>query len=292
MTHPLRLGVLAWEVARIGTIEDYAAHLDALVAQGAADADLLLMPEYACMEVASALVGVPDPSAELEAVCAQSDVLLEIMRDAAMRHGVWLMPGTLPRPEAEGVRNRAPLIAPDGRIMFQDKHVMTRFENESWGVRAGNPPGVFETPWGLIGAAVCYDSEFPMLARRQIEAGAWLILVPTCTDSLHGFNRVRISAQARALENQCFVAVAPTVGDAPWLATLDENHGCAGVYGPVDRGFPADGIMAEGRLDEGGWVFVTLNPETLDAVRENGAVRNCRDWPAQVPAAHILPVEV
>lgn len=292
MTHPLRLGVLAWEVVRIGTIEDYAAHLDALVAQGAADADLLLMPEYACMEVASALVGAPDPSAELEAVCAQSDALLEIMRDAAMRHGVWLMPGTLPRPEAEGVRNRAPLIAPDGRIMFQDKHVMTRFENESWGVRAGNPPGVFETPWGLIGAAVCYDSEFPMLARRQIEAGAWLILVPTCTDSLHGFNRVRISAQARALENQCFVAVAPTVGDAPWLATLDENHGCAGVYGPVDRGFPADGIMAEGRLDEGGWVFVTLNPETLDAARENGAVRNCRDWPAQVPAARILPVEV
>ena len=291
MTQPLRLGVLAWEVVRIGTIEEYAAHLDMLVAQGAADADLLLMPEYACMEVASALVGAPDPAAELEAVCAQSDALLAIMRDTAMRHGVWLMPGTLPRPEAEGVRNRAPLIAPDGRIMFQDKHVMTRFENESWGVRAGNPPGVFETPWGLIGAAVCYDSEFPMLTRRQIEAGAWLILVPTCTDSLHGFNRVRISAQARALENQCFVAVAPTVGDAPWLATLDENHGCAGVYGPVDRGFPADGIMAEGKLDQGGWVFVTLNPETLDAVRENGAVRNCRDWPAQVPPAQLRPVE-
>lgn len=291
MTQPLRLGVLAWAVARIGTIEDYAAHLDRLVAQGAADADLLLMPEYACMEVASALVDAPDPGAELEAVCAHSDALLEIMRGAAMRHGVWLMPGTLPRPEAQGVRNRAPLIAPDGRIMFQDKHVMTRFENESWGVRAGNPPGVFETPWGLIGAAVCYDSEFPMLTRRQIEAGAWLILVPTCTDSLHGFNRVRISAQARALENQCFVAVAPTVGDAPWLATLDENHGCAGVYGPVDRGFPADGIMGEGKLDQGGWVFVTLNPETLDAVRENGAVRNCRDWPAQVPAAAPLPVE-
>ncbi|MFT8586654.1 carbon-nitrogen hydrolase family protein [Acetobacter papayae] len=291
MTQPLRLGVLAWEVARIGTIEDYVAHLDRLVAQGAADADLLLMPEYACMEVASALVDAPDPGAELEAVCAHSDALLEIMRGAAMRHGVWLMPGTLPRPEAQGVRNRAPLIAPDGRIMFQDKHVMTRFENESWGVRAGNPPGVFETPWGLIGAAVCYDSEFPMLTRRQIEAGAWLILVPTCTDSLHGFNRVRISAQARALENQCFVAVAPTVGDAPWLATLDENHGCAGVYGPVDRGFPADGIMGEGKLDQGGWVFVTLNPETLDAVRENGAVRNCRDWPAQVPAAEPLPVE-
>lgn len=128
-----------------------------------------------------------------------------------------------------------------------------------------------------------------MLARSQVEAGAWLILVPTCTDSMHGFNRVKISAQARALENQCFVAVSPTVGDAPWLATLDENHGCAGVYGPVDRGFPDDGVIAEGALDQGGWIFVTLTPDTLDEVRENGAVRNCRDWPSVVPPAGSNP---
>ncbi|MBO1326159.1 carbon-nitrogen hydrolase family protein [Acetobacter sp. TBRC 12305] len=289
MNKPLRLGVLAWEVARNRTIDDYATHLDTLVAEGAAQADLLLMPEYSCMEVAGALTDRPDPSAELEAVCAQSDAILAIMRDAARRHKVWLMPGTLPRPEAGFVRNRAPLIAPDGQVAFQDKHVMTRFENESWGVRAGDPPGVFETPWGRIGTSICYDSEFPMLARAQVEAGAWLILVPTCTDSMHGFNRVRISAEARALENQCFVAVSPTVGLAPWLATLDENHGCAGVYGPVDRGFPDDGIMAEGKLDVGGWVFTTLDPATLDEVRENGAVRNCRDWPKTVPAARIQP---
>ncbi|MFT9257458.1 MAG: carbon-nitrogen hydrolase family protein [Acetobacter sp.] len=289
MNKPLRLGVLAWEVARNRTIDDYAHHLDTLVAEGAAGADLLLMPEYSCMEVAGALTDRPDPSAELEAVCQQSDAILAIMRETARRHKVWLMPGTLPRPEVGFVRNRAPLIAPDGQVAFQDKHVMTRFENESWGVRAGDLPGVFETPWGKIGTSVCYDSEFPMLARAQIEAGAWLILVPTCTDSMHGFNRVRISAQARALENQCFVAVSPTVGLAPWLATLDENHGCAGVYGPVDRGFPADGIMAEGTLDQGGWVFVTLDPATLDEVRENGAVRNCRDWPKTVPPAPVQP---
>ncbi|GBR05626.1 amidohydrolase [Gluconacetobacter liquefaciens] len=285
MNKPLRLGVLAWEVARNHTIEDYARHLDVLVAEAAPHADLLLMPEYSCMEVAAALTERPDPAAELEAVCRHSDAVLKIMRETAKRHKVWLMPGTLPRPEKTGVRNRAPLIAPDGQVAFQDKHVMTRFENESWGVRAGDPPGVFETPWGLIGTSICYDSEFPMLARAQIEAEAWLILVPTCTDSMHGFNRVRISAQARALENQCFVAVSPTVGDAPWLATLDENHGCAGIYGPVDRGFPSDGIMAEGKLDHGGWVFATLDPATLDVVRENGAVRNCRDWPHNVPVA-------
>ncbi|GBQ31452.1 carbon-nitrogen hydrolase family protein [Gluconacetobacter azotocaptans] len=285
MTRPLRLGVLAWQVERVASLDAYAVHLDRLVAEGAAGADLLLMPEYACMEAAGALTTQPDPTAELQAFCRHSDDVLAIMRDAARRHGVWLMPGTLPRPEPGRIRNRAPLIAPDGRVAFQDKHVMTRFETESWGVQAGDPPGVFETPWGRIGAAVCYDSEFPTLTRAQIEAGAWLILVPTCTDTMHGFNRVRISARARALENQCFVAVSPTIGAAPWLATLDDNHGAAGIYGPMDRGFAADGIVAEGPNDTGGWVFATLDPATLEAVRQDGAVRNCRDWPRHVPPA-------
>ncbi|MCX2562229.1 carbon-nitrogen hydrolase family protein [Acetobacter farinalis] len=266
-------------------------HLDRVVAEGARQADLLLLPEYACMEAAPAVMEQEqsDATAELRAICQHSDTLLEIMTGVAQRHGVWLMPGTLPRPEHGFVRNRAPLIAPDGRVAFQDKHVMTRFESEIWGVRAGEPPGVFETPWGLIGTAICYDSEFPMLTRAQVEAGAWLILVPTCTDTLQGFNRVRLSAQARALENQCFVAVAPTVGEAPWLQTLDMNCGCPAIYGPVDRGFPPDGILAQGAMNTASWAFATLDPATLAAVREDGAVRNCRDWPAHVPASGFLP---
>ena len=128
----------------------------------------------------------------------------------------------------------------------------------------------------------------PCLVRAQVEGGAWLILVPTCTDTLHGFNRVRLSARARALENQCFIAVAPTVGDAPWLATLDANRGRAGVYGPVDRGFPDDGVIIQGEPDAGGWVFVTLERHRLDAVRINGAVKNSQDWPALPPSCRIV----
>ena len=116
--------------------------------------------------------------------------------------------------------------------------------------------------------------------RAQVEQGAWLILAPSCTDSLHGFNRVRLSARARALENQCFVAVAPTIGLAPALATLDENHGYAAIFGPVDRGFPEDGIIARGTMDQPAWLFADLDPARLNAVREDGAVRNFRDWPS------------
>ncbi len=289
MTRSLRLGVHAWAVERVTSLEDYAAHLDRVIAAGAPHADLLVLPEYSCMEVAAALTEESGPEAELAAACRHSDAILAIMIEAAKRYQLWLLPGTLPWPEAGRVRNRAPLIAPDGSVAFQDKHVMTRFEAESWGVQAGDPPGIFATPWGNIGIAICYDCEFPMLTRAQIEAGAWLILVPTCTDTMHGFNRVRVSAQARALENQCFVAVAPSVGAAPWLATLDDNHGCAAIYGPIDRGFPADGVIAQGAMDQGGWIYATLDPAALDAVRRNGAVRNCMDWPGTIPPATSRP---
>ncbi len=275
----LRLGVLQYGVTRIGSLAEYADKLDRLVAAGAAGGgQLLVMPEYACMETAAAFGMAPDPVAERDAVSAASPEILRTMRDAARRHGVWLLPGTLPWRSGERIVNRAPLIAPDGRLAFQDKQMMTRFEAEHWAIGAGDPQRVFETPWGRVGIAICYDAEFPSVVRAQVEAGAWLILVPTCTDTVHGFNRVRLSARARAIENQCFVAVSPTVGDAPWLATLDCNRGRAGVYGPADRGFPEDGVIAEG-ADAEGWLWADLDPARLGAVREHGAVRNHHDWP-------------
>jgi predicted amidohydrolase len=207
-----------------------------------------------------------------------------------MRHGVWLLPGSLPVREGNVVHNRAPLIAPDGRRAFQEKRVMTRFEAESWGVAAGADPAVFETPWGRVGISICYDVEFPALVRAQVEAGAWLILAPSCTDTMAGFNRVRLAARARALENQCYVAIAPTVGVAPWSATLDVNRGYAAVFGPVDRGFPEDGVLARGALDEGQWVYADLDPARLEAVRADGGVRNHRDWPLAPPPSPIRRV--
>lgn len=285
---PLTLAALAWPVEPLPDLPAYAAKLDAWCAEAKArGADLLLAPEYACVELGAALAGLAaaDEAAELGAMVAVAEDLLAAMRAAARRHGLWLAPGSLPMAEGTRFVNRAPLIAADGRLAWQEKHRMTRFEAERWGVSAGAPPGVFATPWGVIGIAICYDAEFPPLVRAQVEAGAWLVLVPTCTDTAHGFHRVRIAARARAMENQCFVAVAPTVGGFAASAALDENHGRAGIYGPVDRGFPADGILAEGDWDSPGLVLARLDPAALARVRADGAVRNHRDWPAPPPPA-------
>ncbi len=144
-----------------------------------------------------------------------------------------------------------------------------------WRVAAGAPPAVFATPWGRIGVAICYDIEHPPLARAQAEAGAWLVLVPTDTDTIAGFNRVRLAARAAALSNQCYVALATTVGDAPFLATLDVNRGYAAVFGPIDRGFPDDGIIARSELDAPGWLYVDLDPAPI----ARRARARCRSQP-------------
>ncbi|WP_439594696.1 carbon-nitrogen hydrolase family protein [Falsiroseomonas sp.] len=284
---PLRLGLLAWEVGHPTSVADFASRLDQRLAEARGRADLCVLPEYACVELGAALAGnaAPDEATELAAMVAHAEDILAAMRQAAMRARVWLLPGTLPMRAGQRIINRAPLIAPDGRLAFQDKTAMTRFEAERWGVSAGAGPSVFDTPWGRIGISICYDIEFPKHARAQVEAGAWLILAPSCTDSLSGFARVRIGAAARALENQCFVAVTPTLGLAPWSAALDENHGQAAVFGPPDRGFPVDGVVAAGAMDVPGWVFATLDPDLVEEVRAHGAVRNHRDWPRRpVPA--------
>lgn len=279
----LRVALRQWRVGRVAGVAGWAARLDSVVAKAAAHgAQLLVLPEYAGMEMAAG--ELPDVAAELARATEMSGAALAAAREVARRHRVWLLPGTLPFAQADGrVLNRAPLIDSEGRVAMQDKHVMTRFEAEQWGVGSGDTPGVFETPWGRIGIAICFDAEFPNLVRAQVEAGAWLVLVPTCTDTPQGFNRVRIAAAARAMENQCFVAMAPTVGAASWCAAMDDNHGYAAVFGPVDHGFTEDGVVTQGVLDAEGWVYAELDPARIAAVRNDGAVRNHRSWPAMPP---------
>jgi predicted amidohydrolase len=165
---------------------------------------------------------------------------------------------------------------------------MTRFERERWGVSGGTELRVFATTLGRIGVAICYDVEFPLLVRRLVEAGAELILAPSCTDTLRGYHRVRVGAQARALENQCVVVQSPTVGNAPWSPAVDVNVGAAGVYGPPDHGFPEDGVLARGRLDQAMWLFAEVDLERAAEVRAYGQVLNHRDWPEQTAGA-VLP---
>ncbi|MDR6357321.1 putative amidohydrolase [Pseudomonas psychrotolerans] len=246
----IRLAACQYAIELLETWDAYAAHLTELCEQAAAEgSQLLLLPEYAGLVLSGQLPAAV--RSDLQGSIAGIQPLLPAWRDLceglARRLQLYLQPGSLPMLDDDGrYRNRAWLFGPEGCLGHQDKLMMTRFEREEWNIVGGREGlRVFDTTLGRLGILICYDSEFPLLARHLAEAGADLILVPSCTDTVAGFHRVRVGAQARALENQLAVLQAPTVGLAPWSPALDENVGRAGLFVPPDRGMPADGVIAQ-----------------------------------------------
>ena len=284
---PFRLAAAQYPVSEPGSWDEAAAMLTRWVREAAShNAELLVFPEYAAMSLAAIFApGVrADLRQQLHALQSLRDDYVDLHSRLAAELGVHILAGSFPwQLGPELFHNRAWFVDPEGHSDFQDKRIMTRFEREQWGIAGGEqvPLRVFDTALGVIGVNVCYDVEFPLLARRQTEAGARLILAPSCTDTLAGYHRVRVGAQARALENQCIVVQSPLVGEAPWSAAIDVNVGAAGVYAPPDRGFPDDGVVAQGRLNEPGWVYADIDLNAVDTVRRSGQVFNDRDWAEQ-----------
>lgn len=253
----------------------------------AAGADLLTFPEYGAMELAS--LGGPEVAADLERalheVARWRDAMERHFEGLAVEFGLYILAPSGPVVIGAARHNRATLFGPVGRIGHQDKAIMTRFEREEWRIAAGQGLTLFETALGRIGVVICYDSEFPLLARALCAAGAEVLLVPSCTDTLAGYSRVRIGAMARALENQCVVVQAPTVGPALWCPAIDENRGAAAIFGPPDRGWPETGVIAEGAMDSPGWVFAKVELDLVAQSRRDGAVLPFAHWPEQDPQA-------
>lgn len=282
----VKIATAQYDISFLDNWRNYQAKIERWVAEAAGqDARILLFPEYASMELASLFSKEIYASLSRQLASMQSllNDYIDLFRSLAQKYDCYIQSGTFPAAIESGIyRNRAYLFMPDGRFDYQDKLMMTRFENEQWLINSGEALKCFDTEYGRIAINVCYDSEFPMLARKQVEAGANLILVPSCTDTLAGYHRVKIGCQARALENQCYVVQSPTVGEAPWSEAVDINIGAAAVYTPVDRGFPDNGILAIGELNAVQWVMAEISLSACETVRQQGQVFNYRDWPLQM----------
>lgn len=267
---------------------DYETKQRAWVSEAAeAGAALLLFPEYGAMELASlsgaAVAG--DPVASLRAVSDRVAPSNAVLRDLAVEFGVTIVGGSAPV-EVEGddgahMVNRAPVFAPNGAVTHQDKQIMTRFERDTWKVAGGGPLQIIDTPVAKLGILTCYDSEFPLIGRALVTAGAEIILAPSCTEGLDGYWRVRIGAMARALEGQCVTVMASLVGDRPEIFGVEKNTGMGGVFGPPDAGFPPTGVIAEGQMNVAGWTYAQIDLENIRAVRADGRVLNATHWDEQ-----------
>jgi len=306
LPHTLRVAAAQYPVERLTSAASLKDKLARWVAEAAAGgARLLVFPEFAGVEFASLqdrrvepdrrspdrhklgpLLQTPatrriEPSLEWETAALQSTLLsfLEVHAELAASHKVYMLAGSVPVQEGADLRNRAYFFAPDGTVAFQDKIVPTRWEREVWGVQAGTEIRTVDTDFGPVGIAICYDVEFPLVARLQAEAGARIVLTPCCCDSLRGYHRVRVGARARALENQAYVLQSPVIGQAPWSGTLGASVGSAGIYAPPDLGPHPNGVIAQGPYDTPQWVFADLDLKALDRIRSGGGtIANEDEW--------------
>lgn len=287
----IRIASAQYPIDRYATLAAYKQKLARWVEEAAGQgANLLVFPEYGAMEwagilpdasLAQSLAGVSDAMGEMDAA------LVEL---AAKCDAHVLAPsGPSARPGGRYV-NAARLVTPDGRIGVQEKLIMTPFERD-WGISGGDALRVFDTALGRIGVAICYDSEFPLLVRAQVEAGARIILIPSCTEFISGYHRIRTGAMARALENTCVTVISPVVGEARWSPAVDVNVGAAGVFRPADHAQSDTGVVAEGALNAVQWVYADVEPASLETLVGTGEMRNRADWSLQ-PGAQPLATHV
>ena len=284
-----KLAASQYAIELIETWEAYTAHLSAVVREAKSEgAELLLLPEYSAMTLTGQLP--PDIRSDLHRSIEEIQPMIpswvELCEELARQHQILFQPGSAPVKDPDGkFRNRAWLFGPDGLIGYQDKQIMTRFEREQWNIHAGvEGLKAFNTQIGRLGILICYDNEFPMLGRRLAELGVELVLAPSCTDTLADAYRVRIGAQARALENQYAVLSSPTAGEAPWSPAVDENRGRAALYVPSDYGMPASGIVAESESDavtQSSLLIADIDLAAVARLRTEGQVATRRDWPEQ-----------
>ena len=249
----VRVAAAAYPVDFLTDWAAFEAKLTRWVADAAGQgAELLVFPEYAPLELVSLLpAGLHhDVIGMRPALQAFVPEFVALHARLAREYGVGIVAGSYPVAHAGAFVNRAFVFGPDGTQGHQDKLLMTRFEAEEWHVAPGEGVQVFDLPLpgGTLrfGVAICYDSEFPGLARAQAEAGAELL-------------------------------VAPLIADAPWTYAVEDAHGAAGVYAPSDNGLPEDGIVAQLGWNEPGWLVTDLDLTLTRHVRADGHVLNWRD---------------
>ena len=280
----MKVAVAKYQIDAPRSFAEFAEKQSRLLADAArAGAELAVLPEYLSLELAASFDATVSGSlpASLRAIQEYRGLWLELFSGLARAHRLHLVAGTFLLAQGARYRNRSDWFTPDGQHGWQDKLQLTGFEKATGVIEPGDALTVFDAGQCRAGIAVCYDSEFPLPVRAQYEAGARLLLVPSCTDTVAGATRVRVGCLARALENRLFVAQSVTAGEAAWSPALDVNTGEAAIYAPMDVGLPADGLLAQTNGEQV-WAVADLDFAALEASREQAQVANDRDWSGQL----------
>jgi predicted amidohydrolase len=141
----------------------------------------------------------------------------------------------------------------------------------------GDEIRVFDTDCGKIGIAICYDVEFPEQSRILAKQGMEILFVPFLTDTQNGYMRVRNCAMARAIENECYVAISGCVGNLPRVENMDIHYAQSAVFTPSDFQFPTNAIKSETTPSTEMMLIVDLDLLQLKELHEHGSVQTMKD---------------
>lgn len=269
---PVRICVIQYMMKKINAYDEFAHQCEYYVDVAANyKSDFVVFPEIFTTQLLS-FMDQDSPSKSIRKLTTFTEQYIEMFTHFAVKYNVNIIGGSHFVEEDGGIYNIAYLFRRDGTIEKQYKLHITPNEQQWWGITTGDKINVFDTDCGKIAILICYDVEFPELARIVTEKGANIIFTPFCTDERQGYLRVRYCAQARAVENQVYTVIAGTVGNLTHVENMDIQYAQSAIFTPSDFSFPRDGIMAECTPNLEMVIVGDLDLELLKRSRKSGTV--------------------
>lgn len=272
-----RVGVVQWSMENVASEKLWRERVDFYL-ETLADyqCNFILFPEF---------FGIPllaqhdqrDAGRAIHALAARTPALVAHMAMQAKRFNVNVIPGSFPVVQDGILLNMAYFCQADGRIAQQPKIHPTPNERAKWQMQGGNTLKVFDTAFGRVAILICYDIEFPELGRVLAAQRVDILFVPSWTDTRHGYYRVRFCAQARAIENECYVVLSGSTGTLTGVINADIQYTQSAVFTPSDRVFPHDCLLAQADANIPSVIMAELDIAKLAWLRTSGAVRNGQD---------------
>lgn len=270
----VRVGVVQWQMRSFASMEDLLVQVEFFVdTVSGYNADLILFPELFNAPLL-ALYDQEDPPMAMRALAEHTETLRAEMLRMAVAYNINIVTGSLPEYDGEKLYNVSFLCRRDGTWEAQYKLHITPDESEYWGLQGGEGLRVFSTDIGRIGILICYDVEFPELSRILADMGMQILLVPFWADTKNTYLRIRRCAQARAIENECYVAISGSVGNLPKVENMDIQYSRSAIFTPSDFAFPHDAIAAEATANTETTLLADIDLDLLKELRKHGSVRN------------------
>ncbi len=279
LSRPVRVCSIQYALRPVADFDAFARHVETFVDVGDDyDADVVLFPELLTAQLISTLPKGFDPGESMREVAERyTEDYDRLFRGLSASYDRIILAGTHPRIVDGDLMNVAATFVPGHPPVLQPKLHLTPTERKVWNFRPGHELHVVETDFGSFGVTICYDNQFPEIARILAEQGVQLLLVPYLTDDRRGWARVTACSRARAVENQIFVVTSGMVGSLPLITDLTAQYAQSGVYTPSDYAFPQDGVATEVSVNTEMVAVADLDLALLDQVRRDGTVLNHQD---------------